>query len=187
MTRTAAQYLILALLSMSAALECLAGSDARPSWDSYKTVVTKNIFLRDRGSRRAERGREAPPPPPPPERFIVLRGTIQQGEDSRAFLEDVRTGKTEVRRPGETLAAGRLGAITLSYIEYECNGAVKRVEIGANLEGAASLPVAFHEIPEVLNGTAMPAAPTASGEPPSAEEAAILERLRQRRQNEGGN
>jgi len=189
MMRPFQKAIVLALILLSALLECAAGAGPEPaSWEDYTVVVTKNIFLRNRGSssRRAEDAAREAPPAPPPEHYMMVRGTVQQGQEFLAFLEDIRTGTTSVLRVGEAVATGRLTAITLDNVEYESNGVAKTVMIGQNLEAQAASPLGMGELSEVVGSSQVPLSGTAGGKPASQEDTAVMERLRQRRQEEAG-
>lgn len=160
-------------------------SGAEPSQEDYKLVATRNIFVRARGSRRADNASQRTPAPAPrPERYIALRGIAKEGSDFVAFLEDVRTGETSVLRTGDAIASVRLSGITRDSIECESGDTTRSVAVGQTLEGEASSPVALHELTEAL-GSSGPASPeTSSGAASATEDATVLERLRQRRQSE---
>ena len=175
-----------ALLVASSAYASGTEPAQRPaSQDDYKLVVTRNIFVRERGSRRADdASQRTPAPASRPERYIALRGIVSEGAEFVAFLEDVRTGATSVLRTGDAIASARLSTITRDYIECESDDGTRRVEVGQTLEGEASSPVALHELTEALGSAGPPSAETSSGATSVAEDAAVLERLRQRRQSE---
>ena len=176
---------VLFLVSSAAGAET---EESRPqaSWDDYEIVVDRNIFRRDR--RPASRGPSRvvlPEAPPPAGRFIVLRGIAQQGDQHVAFFEQTRTGEVTRVRAGDTIADGQVAGITLDYVEFEKDGATVRVETGKNLEGRASafsIPFGSYDSVELLAPAAGATAPT--GGAPSAAEAAIMERLRQKRESE---
>jgi hypothetical protein len=181
------QKAIIPLLLLSALLECAAYAGQEPaSWEEYRVVVAKNIFVRNRSSRREEGPVRQPAPPPPAERYIVVRGAVQQGKESLAFLEDVRTGTTSVLRAGDAVASGHLTTITLDYVEYESDGVTRTVKIGQNLEADVPSPMSLSASSEAVGSSPVPLSGMAEGEPTSEAAATIMERLRQRRQEQVG-
>ncbi len=183
------KYGVLTFLLIAGAAENSGGEEGQEQavWDNDKVVVERNIFRRDR--RRAPKTVFAPAkePPPRPERYIVLTGIVQQSKGHIAFLEDTRTGTTTRVRIGDSVAEGKLKDITLDYVEYESNGDVARIEIGKNLDGSVSTPAIPQESSEEDGTPDVPAAGTpGDGAAAGGDEAAILERLRQKREKELG-
>ena len=178
-----------------------------PSWEKYKVIVERNIFLRQRSnySHRPEFTHTTEMPMARPRSPIVLTGIIRQGSEHIAFLENTSTGVTLRVAAGSTYADGRVTRIELDHIEYEKDDQTVTVSIGSNLQGEpAAGPATFGERTDLLQGesTALPG--EASGEtsstsaqpgpaspavtqPPAgatSDETSILERLRQRRLKE---
>jgi len=179
--------LVLLLIASAAPNSAAQPGGASALWDDYKVVVERNIFSRDRGRVREGAPTASPQAPPRPERYIVLTGIVRQGKQLIAFLEDVRTGATTRARIGDALAQGRLTNITLDCVQYESNGETAEIGIGENLEGGASTPMISQEFFEAAGAAGAAAAPTSEGEAAATtDEAAILERLRQKRERELG-
>ena len=183
------KYGVLTLLLVTSAADNSGAEreQAQALWDNYKVVVERNIFSRDRGRAGERAATAAPQAPPRPERYIVLTGVVQRGEELIAFLENTRTGTTSRARIGDAVAQGRLANITLDYVDYESEGQTARIEIGKNLEGGVSAPAIPYEFFEAAGASEVSAAGTSEGEATvSGNEAAILERLRQERERELG-
>jgi len=179
--------LVLLLIASAAPNSAAQPGGASALWDDYKVVVERNIFSRDRGRVREGAPTASPQASPRPERYIVLTGIVRQGKQLIAFLEDVRTGATTRARIGDALAQGRLTNITLDCVQYESNGETAEIGIGENLEGGASTPMISQEFFEAAGAAGAAAAPTSEGEAAATtDEAAILERLRQKRERELG-
>jgi hypothetical protein len=162
-----------------------SGPAAPPPWDDYKLIVERNMFMRDRVSPRHYVS-SRPEAPPPPERRYLLAGTILNGDQHVAFVEDLRTSVTTRITVGSALADGRVVEIALDYLVYQKGETRTRVAIGQSLEGAApqrpaasAEPVPASATPAPASGTGAPAAAPAAGGAQS-----ILERLRKRRQQE---
>jgi len=173
--------LTLALIATAAVSGDVQLQEAPASWDDYEVVVERNIFSRSRGRPRERAGTQDPQAPPRPERYIVLRGVVQQGEELIAFLEDGRTGVTSRARIGDAIASGRLSGITLDSVQYESDGQTATIEIGKNLVGGGSAAASPFDLFEAPGAATSEEGATAGGN-----EAAILERLRQKRERELG-
>ena len=163
---------MMVLLTVLPAASASQGGSSTSSYDRYRVLTERNIFSRDRGQRREAAPKITQPTPPSPERCIVLKGIAQQGQDLVAFLEDTRTGVTTRARTGDSVARGRLKNITLDRVEYELEERVTAARIGEGLTGAAP-----------ASETGPVVAPAAAGKD---SEAAILERMRQKRREELG-
>jgi len=186
------QYGALTLLLIASAADNSGGKtvEAPAPWDDYKVVVERNIFSRE-PERPVERpstaASQAPPAPSEPAGYVVLTGVVQQGEELIAFLEDIQTGTTSRARVGDAVANGRLTKITLDYVEYESDGQTARIEIGKDLGGSISAPAISYGSSEAAGGAEVPADGTSeSGATVNRDEAAVLERLRQKREKELG-
>ena len=134
------------------------------SWDKYRLLTERNIFLRDR--RRPSTGRPAPRGPIEPldsDRYLVLTGTVNYGDEFVAFFEDTRAGKTVRTRVGKTIGNGTLKAITLRGVEYDRRGTVTKIAIGRTLTG--SVATLIEKVAAVLPE---PPKPGATGAPPDA-------------------
>jgi hypothetical protein len=143
-----------------------------------------------------------------PEHDIVFVGAIQRHGEYIAFMENTRTGITFRALVGDSMAEGRVAQIALDSVVYESHGRKVRIEMGHGLDGdipsqgpspVAASPSDIPSFPNVLNiapsakikGPAilpalspeMTTTPVV-GNTASADERAILERLRQRRQKE---
>jgi hypothetical protein len=134
-----AALLIAAVIGLASAAS--AATDKADSWDTFRVLVERNMFLRDRRLPRPPRSGGAPPPADSPDRRLVLTGTALCGSEFVAFFEDIRTGKTLRARVGGAVGTGKLKAVALNGVEYETGGKATKIEIGWSLLGeAASLP-----------------------------------------------
>jgi len=173
---------LLSLLILLAAPIALAldSSEANEtdSWDRYRVLSERNIFVRDRGGLRESR--------PVPEqtaraiddddsdRYLLLTATVQRGRESIAFVEDTRSGETVKVRMGHPIGRGKLVKITLGHVEYEREGTTTRIKIGSSLVGLTA-------------GSETPGAsvdPSSSADATDADTSTILERMRKRREQE---
>jgi len=150
------------------------------SWERYKVITENNVFLRNR-SRPVARTAESAAAVRRPRLALVLTGIVRQGEEYIAFLEDTRAGTTSRVRANEALAEGRIVKIALDHLEFEKEGKTTKVELGEELDGGPSGETSASASPEAAPGT--PQTTTGGG---TADERALLEKLRQRRQKELG-
>ena len=161
----------------------LAATGQTDSWDRFRLLAERNMFLRDRRSPPSQR----PAPTAPatvaaePDRHIMLTGIAKHGSEYVAFLEDTRTGETIRVRVGEAAGKGKLTAITLDGVDYECGGTMARIEIGSSLAGSTPSLGKAERDPEDTSGPSRVAPP---GDARDADTADILERMRRRREEE---
>jgi len=175
-----AALLILAAASNGAAggsASVEAASDPR-SLEDYTILSERNIFLSTREKPRAPQeptSRPAPPPPDPASGW-VLRGIFAAEDGFAALVEETDSGRTVSLRAGETFCERTVAGISLDGVRLSRDSAdIQQIRVGQMLDGGAVQPAA-----PATAGSAGPA-PEA---PVSAEAMSILERLRQRRQQE---
>ena len=157
------------------AVPSTGGEIHRPvSWEHYRVLSERNIFVRDR--RRPRENQSAPDQPAGiinTDKYLVLTGIGHQGREGIAFVEDTRSGETIRIRTGDPIGNGRIVRITLDYAEYECKENTIRIGIGSSLVG---LTVSY--APAASAGAGQ------SGDAPGSDTSAILERMRKRREQE---
>jgi hypothetical protein len=164
-----------------------SAASAAQDYADYKIVIERNIFARNRGQGPALDATARPAPPPrSAESYMVLCGIVRRGMEFVAFVEDVRTGETQAARVGDSLASGRLRSAAVGEIELEFPDGARTVRIGESLESRAEAAPLPEELPEDFLPPGAASVGTGTTGAASEEEAAILERLRQRRQQEGG-
>ena len=147
------------------------------SWDKYRVLTERNIFVKNRSHRSEGHGELAGGSGASSEttkdpaleanvddRSVILTGVVQQGEDWVAFLEDTRTGRTTRARIGHALGDGTVAAIAFSGIEYYRGTARKTVAIGQNLAGL------WPALPAASSSTTSPSVSSSSSSstPPSS-------------------
>jgi len=161
------------------------------SWDTYKIVVERNMFSRQRGARvdrsRTERQVPVAPPAPDPESYVVLKGIVQEDGAFIAFLEDTQSGQILRVRQGDSVVRGKIKALTLDSIEYEFADRTTIVTMGLNLEGGlgGATFTGMYELSQVYSSTPQQGT-TESSSPPTEDEAEILRQLMERRQQQIG-
>lgn len=111
---------------------------AAKSWDDYKIITERNIFSRYRTKTAPVSQLQQPAVVVPEQGYYTLRGITKQPDGYISFIEDSRTAMVNRFRNGDSIAKGRITAITMDYISYENQGKTLRVEIGMNLEGQVS-------------------------------------------------
>ncbi len=143
----------IAALVLAAGSALPAETDAGDSWDRYRVLVERNMFLRNR----------RPPRPPgqsggqtvvvrDSDRDIILTGISRRDDEYVAFFENTATGLTRRIRTGQAVGKGKIGSITLDGVEYERDGAVTQIEVGRSLTGTY-----------VVRATTRPAATQSAG------------------------
>ena len=89
--------------------------------ERYGLLEDRNIFVRERASRRGGSRTSGPStqsaPRPPEERF-VLTGVVFEEDGPRAYVENDRA-ETLRLAPGDKVARGRVAAIVIDAIRYE--------------------------------------------------------------------
>ena len=179
-------YVLAAALLAGSVAYALGDDQGNPqdAWQRYQVLIERNIFSRRRGRAPERPLRAAPLPPPRPERYIVLTGVVEQGEQHIAFLEDIRAATVIKVQIGDSVLQGQVKKITLDGIEYAKDGSIAAIEIGQNLEGdgGTTMSATGAEPAGAETGTTASALAPAGG----AAEAAVLEEMRKRRQKELG-
>jgi hypothetical protein len=156
----------------------------RPMAPEYAVLLRRSVFART-GEAAFVPGRatttSAPSSAPvlTPEQAVVFVGVLAQDDEYMAFAENQVTHQITILRSGDDVARGKVAAITLDTIAYVSGGAIKEVHLGQNLAGE----VVASSLSSGSSSTA-PSGPTPAGL--TAEQQAIFERMRQRRQREGG-
>lgn len=115
-----------------------AATEKDRTWDSYRVLVDRNMFLRDRRPPRPTRTARARPtmaPPSDSDRNVLLTGVARRDGEFVAFFENTRTNATAKVRVGQAVGKGKATAITLDGVEYERDGSVSRIAIGDALRG----------------------------------------------------
>lgn len=161
------------------------------SWYTYRIVVERNMFSRQRGPRvdRSRRQRQVPvaPPAPDPESYVILKGVVQENGEFIAFLEDTQSGQILRVLQGDSVVRGRIKSLTLDSIEYEFEDKTTTVTMGLNLQGGrdGTTFTGMYELSQAYSSTSEEGA-TESSAPPSEDEAEILRQLMERRQQQVG-
>jgi hypothetical protein len=174
-----------------------APTTPKPSFDGYRAVIDRNIFSRRRvtpapGGRpdkppeqTAEKPAEnaAPAAPPDPASRHVLVGISIVGGRATALVEDRDRQRMLRVISGEQLLDRTITQITFDRLHLQLGADTVAIAPGQTLAGGdAPEPTP----PSTATPTTGESAASASTAPPptSDAEAAILERLRQRRQQE---
>lgn len=86
---------------------------------SYRILLERNIFSRDRRPYVPERERSTYEAPPPPiESTLVLLGIGRQRGQTLAFVEDTLTGRIERYAVSSPIARGHVQSLTLDFLVY---------------------------------------------------------------------
>jgi hypothetical protein len=147
---------------LAALATALSAAERGESWDAYRILVDRNIFVRNRRPPMPDR----PEPrttyvrPPSAPRF-VLTGTARSGDGFIAFFEDYRSGSTRRASVGKELGGALVKAITLNGVVVEDDGTSRTIRIGCDLSGEE---VALARPATRTTTTAPPAPPAAPAE-----------------------
>jgi hypothetical protein len=145
----------------------------------YNVVIDNNIFLRERGRtysppvRREPDTQPATAPAPGEEQTYALRGVVFEGDDLRAYFENLGDNTIVRVEPGDAIARGRVIEISVDAVAYESGGELTWIEIGHDLTGTARVAATQ---PSGVGGATQPA----SGGDPRTQ--SVEEMMRQRRQ-----
>jgi hypothetical protein len=157
-------------------------TSAPRSQGDYAVLSQRNIFLSTRRKPRPTMPPTSRPAPPPldPAADWVLRGVFARKGQCVAMMENGSSAQTSVVTRGETVFGRKIAEITLDGIRLDQeSGADLWIRVGQTMNGSGSTPPKATVMAPVGSG---PASPTA---PESGDAMSILERLRQRRQQEG--
>ena len=185
------------LLGLTVAAWSGTGEDPEPtgpsdSWDTYKIVVERNMFSRQRGprvdrSRRQRRQVPVAPPAPDPESYVVLKGIVQEDGAFIAFLEDTQSGQILRVHKGDKVVRGVTTDMGLDSLEYKFEDRTTTVTMGFNLQGDSegTTFIGMYELSQTYSSTAEEGT-TEPSSPPTEDEAEILRQLMERRQQQIG-
>jgi hypothetical protein len=148
-----------------------------PTFDDYRIVFERNIFLKDRAIRRVRPSYRPVRPAPtsqPAAQQLVLTGVAIRQEIRVAFFEDNQTGELVKAVVGDVVQGGKLVSISLDGVEFSLDHNTRKVGIGEGLLGGYSVDMSSVHTSET---TAAPASSSSSGDD-------ILERMKKRRAKE---
>lgn len=158
-------------------------------WAQYDIILTRNMFSRQRirpdlVNREPERKVM-----PNPESYFLLKGVTEHGNQFIAFVEDKNSGAVLRLRQGDRVARGTVKSLTLDVLEYQFQDKTITVNLGYDLEGGRGAITAgdlANFSPAAAPAASTPAGSTATPAAPAADEAAILKRLMEQRQQQMG-
>jgi hypothetical protein len=154
-------------------------------WAQYSIILERNMFSRDRRPiRLQEVADERSTYVPNPESYFLLKGVAQEDNRFIAFVEDKRTGTVLRLREGDTIARGLVKALTLDGLQYQFQDKTIPVSMGSDLEGGSGALTAGDLAS--FSSMAAPATSSPGSSAPSADEAEILRRLMEQRQQQLG-
>lgn len=161
------------------------------SIDRYAALTSKNIFMKDRRPPRAPSTQQsqptfARPPERTPQQTYRLTGLALQEGRNVAFIEDIRSGKTERKVQGDAVAGGTIVQVDLDALEYEADGKRVRVGIGYDLTGAVASPISVAESSSSSPTTQPSGAGSTPAVDPNDPTLSIIERLKAQRAAQGG-
>jgi len=164
-------------------------TEQQDPWAAYKVIVERNMFSRQRGAR-AERpdssGTRTPPPTLNPESYYVLKGIVQENGAFIGFIEDTRGGGILRVRKGDSVARGAIKALSLDSIEYQLEDRTITVTMGHDLQGGQGAVTISQLYEWSQTSSTTPQEGTTQPSSPSGDDADILRKLMERRQQQLG-
>ncbi len=146
--------------------------------NDYAILLSRSMFVRGHIAEAGHVGGRAPintapaPEAARQETTLVFNGVTLTQSTVDALVEDTNSGRVMTVHPGDKIANGSVGTITMDTLEYTSPSGRTLVHIGQNFVGGSS---------------DLSSVPTTSGPIPSgASQQDILERLRQKRLQELG-
>lgn len=182
---------LMVLAGLAGAAGLLSGAGSAPargaseaSWDKYRVVATRNIFLRDRSRPPVPRAAGEPKPADrvEPGSGLVLTGVGQSGAIRVAVLEDIRNEKIIQAVAGEIIDGGCLVEVGMDGIVYERRGVTRRVAFGQDLSGQVVGDWAAATQPATGTAGISASQPAAGGAPAGLTD--LERRMRERRARE---
>ncbi len=160
-------------------------SERGEQWAKYNLILDRNIFSRTRQGPQPERKEDDRPRPAlNPESYFLLKGVVQEDNQFLAFVEDKRTGTVLRLREGDTVARGLVKSLNLDGLQYQFQDKIIPVGMGSDLEGGSGAITAGDLAS--FSSMAAPAASSTGSSAPAADEAEILKRLMEQRQQQLG-
>lgn len=134
--------------------EAQSGGASTITLADYKELINRNLFSKEQRRRRSDSSREAVDHETANELArtrerereagnkgeadIVLTGIVDRDGVASAFLEDRKAGKTITAKPGDSLAGGKVGGISVNAMEFVAGEKTLKIAIGSNLQGGVS-------------------------------------------------
>ncbi len=148
------------------------------TFDDYRIVFDRNIFLKDRTTRRDRSYWHSPIrstlPSQPATPQLVLTGVAIRDEVQVAFFENDQTGELVKAIVGDALQGGTVASISLDGVDFSLQGKTRKVAIGESLRGGGSVDMSSVRSSETTAG---------SGDGSGSNDD-ILERMKKRRAKE---
>ena len=166
-----------------------SGADERgaPMDRSFEVLLQKSIFARDRSRGTQRTGTTVPASTArvlTPEQSVVFRGVLCPDEEYVAFIEHVQTRQISIVKTGDEIARGRVAGITLDTLAYDAGGKVQQIHLGQNLAGETG--GSGDAYTGGYTSSSSGAGDAGTSGPVDPAQAAIIERLKQRKLQEGG-
>ncbi len=160
-----------------------------PMPGDYASLISRSIFVRgnqvtyDRPANAPSNNTSVAPIQEiiRPERALVFNG-VTESDSAIALIEDTNAHHVLTVRVGDSIASGKITAITLNNIDYLANGRVTHIAIGQNLQGESSTATGSASIAGPMSATTLPT----SGGTLTGGADSIADRMRRRRLQETG-
>lgn len=162
------------------------GGVSRPTVETFRLIHERNIFDPNRASRASRSRRNSETPRTVRTESFTLVGTLIHEKGSFAFFDSSTSDYRKTVPIGEKLAGYQIAEIASSGIKMVAAGGTNDLPVGAQMrredegEWKMSLPAASRRPLSVASGSSTVKAEDAS----FAEEAELLKRLMQKREQE---
>jgi hypothetical protein len=148
-----------------------------PLPQEYRILLSRSVFLNQPGQRVGRPTDSGGGAPRSFEASLTFRGVMREGSQSVAFIDDGNS--TRRLKVGDKIGRGEIREISLNQLFYQVGDRTIPVDIGMNLTGTGIMTSTTQ--PSASSGTQ-----TASTSPGSSGGDDVVERMRKRRQQEGG-
>lgn len=145
----------------------------------YRILLTRSVFSNQPERRGARGGAAESGPSRSYEATLTFRGAMRDGSQYVAFIEDNGSNKTMRLKVGEKLGRGEIRGISLNQLVYQIGDRTLPIEIGGTLSGTGIIAATQPAAGPSTGTQAASASPSSGGDD-------LLERMRKRRQQEGG-
>ena len=151
-----------------------------PLPQEYRILLSRSVFLNQPG-QRVGRSDSGGGPPRSFEASLTFRGVMRDGGQVVAFIED--GSGTKRLKVGDRIGRAEIRQISLNQLVYQVGDRTNSVDIGMNLSGTGVMSSAPTTQGASATGTQTASTSTESSSGGSDD---VLERMRKRRQQEGG-
>jgi len=148
-----------------------------PLPQDYRILLSRSVFLNQPGQRVGRTTESGGGGPRSYEASLTFRGVMREGSQAVAFIDD--GNRTMRLKTGDKIGRGEIREISLNQLLYQVGDRTITVDIGMNLTGTGIMTSTTQPSPGSQAQTASTSTGASGGDD-------VLERMRKRRQQEGG-